>query len=230
MEQQQHQPDRLVMMTVDQIMREQGVGKKRAFMIRRRLSEEAHDEPVPNNQRERVIDFLQRKKVRTSNDLTRELQGEGYAIDDHDATKVLWSLQKTGHVKFRERPHGLLYAIRLTEAGADYETTSSVMPKAYVEEDSVGTEENDVAVDEGFELIPDIHVITRPWIKGNLGGWPAIRELRDRARKNTKLTQAAKLLEEVGEDDIALDLMTKTSFTSLEEEVISLLEAFEELP
>ena len=216
MEQQQHQPDRLVMMTVDQIMREQGVGKKRAFMIRRRLSEEAHDEPVPNNQRERVIDFLQRKKVRTSNDLTRELQGEGYAIDDHDATKVLWSLQKTGHVKFRERPHGLLYAIRLTEAGADYETTSSVMPKAYV--------------DEGFELIPDIHVITRPWIKGNLGGWPAIRELRDRARKNTKLTQAAKLLEEVGEDDIALDLMTKTSFTSLEEEVISLLEAFEELP
>jgi hypothetical protein len=69
-----------------------------------------------------------------------------------------------------------------------------------------------------------------PWIRGNIGGWPALRDIRDRARVARKREQAAKLLEETGDDELALQLMEKSSFTELEEEVIHLLKMFGELP
>ena len=69
----------------------------------------------------------------------------------------------------------------------------------------------------------------RPWIKGNMGGWPEFRDVRDRFLKATKINAAAKLLEEAGEDEIALTLLGKTEFTPLEEEVVDLLRRMGEI-
>lgn len=68
----------------------------------------------------------------------------------------------------------------------------------------------------------------RPWA-GDMEDWPAFRSVRERARKADKINQAAKLLEEAGEEDIALTLMGRTDFNPLEEEVIRLLHVMGEL-
>ena len=77
------------------------------------------------------------------------------------------------------------------------------------------------------EVFSDL--LDRPWPKGNLDGWPAFRDIRIRATKSEKLTQAARLLEEAGEDEMALTLLGRTEFTPLELEVAALLRAFGEL-
>jgi hypothetical protein len=70
-------------------------------------------------------------------------------------------------------------------------------------------------------------VVQPPWIV--LSEWPEFSKIRARAVKATKINAAAKLLEEAGEDEIALTLMGKTDFTTLELEVIKLLRMFEEI-
>jgi hypothetical protein len=71
--------------------------------------------------------------------------------------------------------------------------------------------------------------VVLPWFKGSLGGFPVIRDLRDRAIRAQKLNAAARILEEVGEDDMVLALMAKTEFSGLEAEVITLLRHFGEI-
>ena len=84
--------------------------------------------------------------------------------------------------------------------------------------------------DEFTLATPDNQPMVKlPWIKGSMGGWPAFRDIRERALKATKINAAAKLLEEAGEDEIALTLMDKTFFGTLEEEVVKLLQHFGEI-
>lgn len=59
--------------------------------------------------------------------------------------------------------------------------------------------------------------------------FPLIRSIRDRARKESVLAQAAKLLEEAGEDDIALTVMGRTEYTDLELEVKTMLASIGEV-
>jgi len=69
-----------------------------------------------------------------------------------------------------------------------------------------------------------------PWFRGNLGGWPSIRDVRDRHNKAVKIKAALALLEEVGEDDAVITLLDKITFTPLEEEVVQLLRFLKEIP
>jgi hypothetical protein len=59
--------------------------------------------------------------------------------------------------------------------------------------------------------------------------FPLIRSIRDRARKESVLAQAAKLLEEAGEDDIALTVMGRTEYSDLELEVKTMLASIGEV-
>jgi len=59
--------------------------------------------------------------------------------------------------------------------------------------------------------------------------FPLICAIRDRARKEAVLTQAARLLEEAGEDDIALTVMGRTEYTDLELEVKTMLHSIGEV-
>jgi len=68
-----------------------------------------------------------------------------------------------------------------------------------------------------------------PWFPGNMGGWPSMRDVRDRHNKAVKIRAAAALLEEVGEDDTALALLDKITFSLLEEEVVQLLRFLKEI-
>jgi hypothetical protein len=101
-------------------------------------------------------------------------------------------------------------------------------------ETAVITSEITVPV-EGEPVIEDVVVRKAqpapegPWIKGNIDGWPELRAIRDRARVAKKRSRAAELLAETGDDDLALQIMEKTSFTALENEVIHLLQLFGEL-
>jgi hypothetical protein len=241
-------PD-LVDITVDDIMRERQIGKKYAYAIFRQIQMKRHTGPVPTNQREAVLTVLYRSegRIKNSQDLLEILLSEGHKIDGHDTSKTLWSLQKTEHVRFRERQHPrkLLYAIHLTKQGrAEAERllhgperekvevterlTAWAEPAPEAERPGAGpTDLSDVAEVEHQLDVPAIH--NRPWVNGSLGGFPAFRDVRDRYVKSRKLTEAAKLLEEAGEDEMALQLMTKTEFNALEQDVIAVLKYFEEI-
>ena len=264
------EPD-ITILTVDQFAQERGIGKRHAYTLLHRMAAEQHAEAtIPTGQRDRVLEILYRSNdsIPESRMLMQALQDEGYAIDGHDAVKTLWSLQKTGHVKFRERQNPkYLYGIRLTDLGKAEGRRLTTKPKAIkevvIEEVSVveeppvpswtvvtnvGPDQQDEAYDRVAEHIakvaanaallqqeiddlgagkPEPQPIV-PWIASNMGGWPSMRDVRDRARKVTKIREAAALLEEVGEDDAVLALLDKITFTPLEEEVVALLRFLKE--
>lgn len=265
-----HSDRDLAAMTAQQIMSERGVSKAQAYkLLRLARGEHMTEDPVPTNQRERVLAVLYRAKgsIRNTQELTEALQASGYEANGHDAVKVMWSLQKTGHVHFRERQSPrMLYAIELKPLGKAEGRRLTTPPEQPL---TPTPEEVEAVLDQGVaegsitpearasitvgavidDAIPEfvaerVHEslseavtgatmaednIRRPWIKGNLGGWPSLRDIRDRALKSKKLVAAAKLLEEAGEDDMALTLMGKTEFSPLEEEIISLLTLWEEI-
>jgi hypothetical protein len=258
------EPD-AVAATVESIMAERGVSKRRAyFLLREQQQEKMTETPVSESQRTRMLAVLYRANgsIRNSTELTEALHKAGYETSGHDTVKVLWSLQKTGHVLFRERQSPrMLYAIKLTTLGKiDGKRFAEPQPQVtmVVEEPDpfvispVGTIKGDEVVwpepvpveeladqdhpdlveedqvVEHFAEATGVPLYTKPWTL-DMEGFPAMRALRDRARKAVKLAEAAKLLEEAGEDEMALNLMSKTDFNPLEEEVIELLRRFEEI-
>ncbi len=84
------------------------------------------------------------------------------------------------------------------------------------------------AKSNGIEIAAEPVIV--PWDEGRMSGWVELRTVRDRQRKAAKMSQAVSILESIGEDDIALELMNRTNFTPLEKEVVSLLEYLGELP
>lgn len=231
--------DALVNQTVEDIMRERKVGKRWAYAILRQQTEEkATQAPVPHNQRERVLEILYRSDgfIRDSRMLTKALHDEGSEIDGHDTTKVLWSLQKTNHVKFREHQNPrYLYAIKLTDQGKRdghrLVQARAVDDNELLPADDAGTMSTVEAVEEAYGVKYAEPVVEAPPApqpeppKGlSLASYPAINDLHERSLKAQKLAEAARLLEEAGEDDLALNLMGKTEFSTLEREVLDVFE------
>ncbi|MEY2668627.1 MAG: hypothetical protein RJA59_1265 [Pseudomonadota bacterium] len=231
------------------IMAEKGVNRRRAYaMLREQKMAEIDTSGVGQGQRVAVLTCLitNPEAGRDAPVLLDALHRAGVKIDMHDTVKTLWALQKTRYVQFRERGGRSLYAIKITDEGLEaYERMSSTPPA--IQEVAVLSNvlalANDVIVQEAEKLEPDVvedlqrweepagdEYVKRPWIKGNLGGWPCIRDILDRAEKATKINAAAKLLEEVGEDAVALELLDKTQFNPLEDEIIDLLKKMGELP
>jgi hypothetical protein len=237
------------------IMAEKGINRRRAYaMIREQKSAEIDTSSIGQGQRVAVLTCLiaHPEAGRDATLLLDELHGAGIKIDMHDTVKTLWALQKTQYIIFRERGGRSLYAIKVTDAGLAWiaslkpKFNYEVLPEPVVEtveevpEEALRVFRNaqkfQKEIDElgaGKPLVLDKEndpdYIKRPWFKGNLGGWPSFRDIRDRALKATKINAAAKLLEEAGEDEIALTLLGKTEFTPLEEEVVDLLRRMGEI-
>lgn len=235
---------------VDDYARELGISKRWAYELLRQQSEaEATQVPIPHNQRERVLSILYRRgdEIRNSISLNAALHEEGFETDGHDTTKVLWSLQKTNHVKFREHQSPrYLYAIRLTDQGkADayrLVTTPPGVPQVtmVVEPEREPEPEPDEAVlfqclywsehqhsennPPTQECVDEFQARLRARDPVAASSYPSITKLRERSTKAQKLIEAARLLEEAGEDDIALALMGKTEFSDLEVETLEILE------
>jgi hypothetical protein len=271
---------------VAQIMKEKGVGRKRAYvLLRQSRAAEAGDVEVPQTQRVQVLGSLVNHAGSSKNakDLLDQLHADGVKIDMHDTVKSLWSLQKTRFVSFRERGNpSTLYAIKVTDQGlsayadmrerlAEQEVDTFLVAQSYrtfqpMVETVSTVEEVDPAALEAFhdqaiadaelDAVEGVHTVkpsqaivetilpgTPEWAASEVAleeqrrseygfdvkEFPLICAIRDRARKEAVLTQAARLLEEAGEDDIALTVMGRTEYTDLELEVKTMLHSIGEV-
>lgn len=232
---------------VTKIMQDKGVSRRGAYaIVRRRRAEEMYTEDVDRGQRMAVLTILT-TKPETGKDarlILEALHDAGVGIDLHDVNKTLWALQKTSCVRFREKNNPRsLYAIRITETGV---ATLSDLKRANgdaIRAESKRLSEARLSKEAAVAEVPDfgVQVSTRsapppevaPIVAsdddvvsklGDLSSWPRFRDVRERAERAAKINAAAKLLEEAGEDEIALNLMGKTEFSPLEEEVRRLLE------
>ena len=226
---------------VAEIMQKHGVGRKRAYTILRqqRVAEFA-DETVPSTQRIRVLSVLvdHNGQSKDAKELLGLLHDASVNIDMHDVVKTLWSLQKTRYVSFREKTNPpSLYAIKVTDQGyAAY----AGMHRALQTEEAVTNPANaalDAAIAEGRNVLPDATddqaAVIENWAmtiqkEDTTGGvdldfLPLTRSIRDRARKEALFAQAAALLEEAGEDDMALTVMARIEYSPLELEVKTIL-------
>lgn len=221
---------------VARIMAEQGVGRTRAYAIwRDQQTNRIDTSNVSSSQRLAVMSCLVNKGVADISAINNLFHAEGIRITPHDITKTLWALQKARWVKFRERGNGHLYAIKVRDEGlAGYaqlmehradEATKNGHPEPAVEyenpsEDPTFPEALAAAyVDEEQE--ENIVARARPVIP--IADFPLIFALVKRAKTVEKLNAAARLLEEAGEDEMAIDVMDKANLSPLEQEVINLI-------
>ena len=216
---------------VAQIMVEKGVNRRRAYaMLRAQKSAEIDTSTVGQGQRIAVLTCLIMfpESGRDATVLLDALHRAGVKIDMHDTVKTLWALQKTQFVQFRERGGRSLYAIKITDEGLEAygEMTTPPAIQEVAVLSNVLALANDVIVQEAERPAVEQEESPPPWAVAFGNQWslgPALSDLLRRWDRATKINAAARLLEEAGEDEIALSLMTKTDFSPLEEEVIDLL-------
>ena len=244
---------------VARIMQEKGVGRKRAYNILRQAKAAQFTVEVPQTQRAQVLTSLVEHAGQSKNaaQLLEQLHADGVNIDMHDVVKSLWSLQKTNFVQFRERNNPpSLYAIKVTDQGlAAYgdmkERLATDAGTITVPETPLITEARaSVALDHDPKMetqsveVETILPGTPEWDESevaleaqrraeytgiDLSDFPLMRSIRDRARKESVLAKAAALLEDAGEDDMALDVMNLTQFNALELEVKQMLQSIGEV-
>jgi hypothetical protein len=231
---------------VAKLMAEKGVNRRRAYaMLRAQKSAEIDTSNVVQGQRIAVLTCLitHPEAGRDAPILLEALHGAGIRIDMHDTVKTLWALQKTDYVSFRERGGRSLYAIKVTDAGLAW--IVSLKPKGddnellpdpvaatveEVPEEALRVFRNAQAFQKEIDELGAGKPLLPPLPSGYTGpDWPQLTALRQRAAKAEKINQAAKLLEEAGIEDVAIDLMDRTKFNSLEEEVIRLLRTLGEI-
>ena len=224
-----------------EIMGERHVTKGRAYRILRsevmgrldhRLVEP--DDPQRVAVLTAIVDVFGTVSTTSATDILDALHRSGYSIDMHDVVKSLWSLQKGGLVKFYERTNpSTLYAIRLTDAGISaYDDLRGgrrqealdllvAHDKAFVDEgedeaESTASDELIPPVDDDDTWLTKLPMATKaPVTTTDLSEWPAVAALVERVRRARKINAAARLLEEVGEDETALALMANTELSPL---------------
>ena len=225
---------------VARIMRERGVGRRRATHLATKAAAESIDvSDVDMSQKESVLRAIIKHEARNSQTLLETMNRNGYTIDGHDVVKMLWACQKMGWVTFRERKGGYgkhserpkIFAIKVTSAGYGHVQERAVeevfsppvnggsiappMPEPEPPEEEPKAE----AVVEG--TVPSGEaVFFRPNI--TLEEYPHIVTLLGTANVADKLEQASELLEQAGEDEMALQVIAKVNFSPLEKEVIHL--------
>lgn len=230
--------------SVAEVMKERGVGRRRAYeIIRRETADNIDTDSVGQGQRVAVMACLiaHPETGRNSGLIMEVLHENGVKIDIHDVNKTLWALAKTNFIRMRKRNNPRsLYAISMTPEGiAAYENMTrrngrseearQVTAQAIQQEvnaPGAGKPFTDEEIDEIVEDLHLGHLNPYPWPNG-MGD--AFRAVRERALRAAKINAAAKLLEEAGEYDIALNLMSKTDFTPLEQEVIDILRIYGEI-
>jgi hypothetical protein len=173
----------------------------------------------------------------------RELEGLA-GVPEHRLAHVLWDLQKRGLLTFRERKLGtstMLTGLRITSQGRKVmeaiarEEEGAVIAVAVPEPTTWagGKQPTVTLIDAVTGSTTEIEVEPRIAPPPTDGGWveplpvipgamyPLLKDLLRRDRAHDKLAQAAKLLEEAGQEDLALLTLEKTrEFTVIEEEMV----------
>ena len=225
---------------VARIMRERGVGRRRATHLATKAAAEAIDvSDVDTSQKESVLAAIIKHEARNSQALMEVMNHNGSSIDGHDVVKMLWACQKMGWVTFRERKGGYgkhgerpkIYAIKVTPSGYGHVQDRGMRPWTDEQPVNGGSIAPPMPEPEPPEEEPAVEVGI---IQGGqfvaydgpvLGDYPLIDELLTRAVKAGRLNAAARILEDVGEVDMALSIMEKTNISPLEEEVVRLSRA-----
>lgn len=227
---------------VQAVMNELKIGRRRAYeIIRERKAKQIDTNGVGSGQRVQVMSVLisHPDAGRNSEMLMDALHREGVRIDIHDVNKTLWSLLKMGYVRLRSKDN-FVYAIKVTPEGLEMYDSLSYVPVTEAPSTSVGPDQQDEARDIAVEHVQKVVEKAKAFQKevDDLGAgkpkppvyidfnpeeWPQIASLRIRHLRAEKINQAAKLLEEAGVEDVALDLMERTNFNPLEQEVVLLL-------
>lgn len=167
------------------------------------------------------------RSIKQITDFTKE-HFDWYS-DHHNVAHVLWSLQKEGLVRFTARNRNgkeILDHITLRPAGrARAEAERDVEKWAKTEAsvtlpiiDEKKTDTPKTAGTPGTETVTALRtdVRTEPSIADQ---FPLIAEL---AARQNKLTAAAKLLEQAGQDELAIAVLEKNVYTDFEKEVVRL--------
>lgn len=206
---------------VVKIAQEENVTLKRAYALlkERRMADAP---PVARTHRDEILTALANGAghIRTSNELQNAVRRRGSTLDGHDLVKALWAMQKGRLVKFRERGDGL-YAIQLLTDG--WEAYHNIQRAKYAEASTTQPEPEPAPEPEPEEVNPVAGMV-------NLSAsFPCINDLVNRHSKNRVLLEAAKLLEEAGEDELAVNLYDKTKATELEMEIVELVTMLDQI-
>ena len=227
---------------VARIMRERGVGRRRATHLATKAAAESIDvSDVDMSQKESVLRTIIKYEARNSQTLLETMNHNGYTIDGHDVVKMLWACQKMGWVTFRERKGGYgkhgerpkIFAIKVTSAGYGH-----VQERAVEEVSSPPVNGGSIAppipepeppkpqqpVEAGGNQAHTLSLRNEEKTSRiDLHDYPLVLELMKRGEKGIFLANAAQILESAGEEDLALAVMEKNQFTPLEDEVIRLV-------
>jgi hypothetical protein len=188
-------------------------------------------------QREQTLMFLLEHKDER---YTSKEIAQAVGVDIKKVEFQVDRLHKRGRLKATHKQavgeagdHKMWIDIQLTTAGIA-EARTLLPKKPEVEKEPVY--DKPVQPDPGSRPV----VLTRPGIDGaekldlrahtlaasDIPRFPGINKVMERSEKVAKLTAAAKLLEEAGEDDMALGVMAKTEFEPLELEIIHFVERY----
>lgn len=190
-------------LTVKEIAAKRGVTLRSAYSLYQKTNRPP-DVEVPGNQKRAILEALELSGAGTMAELqakTKEIGG--IHLDIHSLTHVVWSLQKQRLVRFRERKNvsdagAALTAIRLTPHGAAY-------------------------LAEMRGAVPMDAVISEQAAHEPLEGYPHLRLLMEKARQIRLAREAATLLEEAGEDEMALQVLDRHAISPAEEEIVRYL-------
>lgn len=147
-------------------------------------------------------------------------------IPEHDVVHALWDLQKRGYLRFRERhvPGGSeLTRIRLTATGRKAAESGAPMPEEAVVVDPIATA---IRKQQAATMAPQppVPAVTQEVIV-DMADYPLMAALPARRER---LEQVARLLEESGQEDLALATLEKAHaddlYSPLEAECVRLLD------
>jgi hypothetical protein len=215
---------------VARIMRERGVGRRRATHLARKQRAESIDvSDVSLSQKEQVLLAVVNHKPKNSIELQRVMRLNGSTIDGHDTAKMLWACQKMGWVTFKERKAGGsqmagIYGIKVTDKGYSAASGRDAAQAGPAVVDAIITDDvpegfrkpkEQAVIEKAAEVVAEAVTIAKE-------RYPLITDILLRAAKAERLNSAARILEQAGEEDLALQVMGKTEFTPLEKEVIDM--------
>lgn len=155
----------------------------------------------------------------------RELE-QLVGIEEHSLAHVLWDFKKRGLLTFREHKQGsatVLASLRITSSGRKALAASASEEEAQM---------IPAPVDEGMDMVryhvePEAGIFLHPVLAAPQGygkhRWPLLIDLMAKAEVEGKIAQAAKLLEEAGEEDLAIKAMERGTLTILEAQMVDFI-------
>ncbi len=217
------------MRTIEQIMKEEGVGQRHAYTIRRAESaREALRQPVSQSLKDGLLLALLNGGKCNAKDLAKRVQRMGFAEAEHGVVHVVWSLQKEQLVKFYETKKSGITGIVLTPQG--YQKARSLSKQNGAVIDATITPKTSPVKEPEVPPAAELNSAeTEPKPAPQSLDLPKYPHIDKLIRRQARVEEAAKLLEEAGLIDQAAAALEAIVETDLEKEVIALVRELTEV-